>query len=59
MVGRNGGLMVLWKNDVDFTIKHFSKHHGEIKMGRDGDQSKSWFLTRAYGHPDAFRRDKI
>lgn len=60
--GRSGGLPILWKSNVDFTLLQYSNHHihGVVFVGVEGEHCHSrWHLTRLYGHSDTLRREKV
>lgn len=60
--GRSGGLAVLWKDDIDFEVLHFSSHHihGVVTLQPEGDQSPpKWSLKGFYGYPNASWRDEV
>jgi hypothetical protein len=55
MVGRSGGLALLW-NDTKFVeIQNYSRRHINAIV-KDGDLAHSWKLTGFYGHPDWTKR---
>lgn len=61
-VGRSGGLAVLWKGEIDFTLLQFSSHHihGKITMGKEGKPNHSkWNITGVYRHPDTSRHEEV
>lgn len=49
IVGRSGGLALLWKYDVVVDIKSYSQHHIDAVV-HSGNGSL-WRCTRIYGHP--------
>jgi hypothetical protein len=51
MVGRSGGLALLWVEDVIVDIQNYSLRHinGIVKMKMSKMQ---WKFTGFYGHPD-------
>ncbi|KAK6160648.1 hypothetical protein DH2020_004029 [Rehmannia glutinosa] len=51
--GKKGGLMLLWKNTIEVTIKSFSSGHID-SIVKDGE--KIWRFMGFYGNPDARRR---
>jgi endonuclease/exonuclease/phosphatase family metal-dependent hydrolase len=54
-VRRSGGLVLLWKKEVQGTIQNYSRRHinAIIKLDRDGVELK---FTGFYGHPEVARR---
>lgn len=60
--GKSGGLAVLWKEDVDLQILHYSHHHIHrvITMQPKGDRlCLKWSLIGVYGHLEVARRSKV
>lgn len=53
-IGRSGGLCLLWKDDIDVSIRSFTFYHIDAAIKWD---SKSWRFTGIYGHPNAGYRD--
>lgn len=51
-VGNSGGLVILWKNEMDFEVLNFSAHHvhSVIKIVNENNQQVSWLMTGVYGH---------
>ena len=49
-VGRSGGLALLWKQEVDVSIRNFSQHHIDAHM--ESNQRLCWRLTGFYGQPE-------
>lgn len=61
-VGRSGGLAVLRKRVVSFSLLQFSTHHihGEILVRVEGESSyKKCYVTTIYGNPEASRREEV
>jgi endonuclease/exonuclease/phosphatase family metal-dependent hydrolase len=54
-VRRSGGLVLLWKEEVQVTIQNYSRRHinAIIKLDRDGVELK---FTGFYGHLEVARR---
>lgn len=53
-VGRNGGLCLFWKEEVDVLIRSYSKFHIDASIIWN---SKVWRFSGLYGNPNAnFRR---
>ncbi|KAL0405661.1 UNVERIFIED_CONTAM: putative mitochondrial protein [Sesamum latifolium] len=50
--GKGGGLLLLWRKDIDVWIQSFSAHHIDttVKINEFPD---TWRFTGFYGHPDA------
>lgn len=48
--GRSGGLILLWNEEIDLVILHYSKHHVHAVV-TDHCREK-WLFTGIYGHPD-------
>lgn len=55
-LGRNGGLALLWKNDVKVDIVNFSQSHISAWMEVEGVTPR-WFFTGFYGEPKASKRN--
>lgn len=54
--GRSGGLGVFWNNNVDFTVKSFSKYHiDSVVTEKD---KPPWRLTMMYGEANRSLRHK-
>jgi hypothetical protein len=53
-VGRSGGLALLWKQEVDVSIRNFSQHHIDAHM--ESNQRLCWRLTGFYGQLEHHRR---
>lgn len=56
--GRSGGLAILWKSDVNFSIAHYSKHHIHSMLSLGPGYGDFW-LSGIYGHPDPAQRPTI
>jgi exonuclease III len=54
-VGRSGGLLLMWKEDIRVVIQNYSRRHinAVISMGPGGFE---WKFTGFYGHPEVARR---
>jgi hypothetical protein len=54
-VGCSGGLVLLWKEDVNLTIQNYSRRHinALVKTGGGGLE---WKLTCFYGHLETAKR---
>jgi exonuclease III len=54
-VGRSGGLILLWKNDINIEIQNYSRRHinAIVSMGRDGVK---WKFSGIYGNPETAKR---
>lgn len=52
-IGRSGGLALLWKSDINLTIKSYSKNHIDSEIALRG---KSWRLMGFYGNPSVTDR---
>ncbi|KAL0411828.1 UNVERIFIED_CONTAM: hypothetical protein Slati_3772500 [Sesamum latifolium] len=50
--GRSGGLLLLWRKDVDVWIQSFSDHHLDATI-QEAEGIARWRFTGFYGHPDA------
>jgi hypothetical protein len=50
-VGRNGGLVLLWKNDIQVDIQNYSRRHiiAVVLIANNGEK---WKFTGFYNHPD-------
>ncbi|XP_042944769.1 uncharacterized protein LOC122278652 [Carya illinoinensis] len=55
--GRSGGLSLLWRQEVELTIKSFSKHHIDAEV-KDSDNKGWWQVTGLYRHPETSRREE-
>ncbi|KAL0454948.1 UNVERIFIED_CONTAM: hypothetical protein Slati_0834000 [Sesamum latifolium] len=53
--GKGGGLMLLWRKDIEVCLQSFSKHHIDATVSLNGD-SQNWRFTGFYGHPDTASR---
>jgi hypothetical protein len=54
-VGRSGGLILMWRDDMKVVIQNYSRRHINVtvSMGRDG---KEWKFSGVYGHPEVAKR---
>jgi exonuclease III len=54
-VGRSGGLIILWKDDIKIDIQNYSRRHinAIISRGRDGTE---WKFFGIYGNPETAKR---
>jgi hypothetical protein len=54
-VGRSGGLILLWRREVQVEIENYSRRHihALVSVGRDG---REWKFTGFYGHPETAKR---
>lgn len=52
-IGRSGGLCLLWKEEVDVTIRSFSSSHIDASVKWE---SLMWRFSGVYGHPNASQR---
>ncbi|XVF53666.1 hypothetical protein PTKIN_Ptkin05aG0117100 [Pterospermum kingtungense] len=51
---KSGGLVILWKEEYDFRLRSYSKHHIDMEIVLcDND---IWRITGTYGEPDASKR---
>lgn len=50
VIGRSGGLALLWRSEEEVSIKSFSKNHIDAVVSIAG--SEEWRLTGFYGEPD-------
>ncbi|KAA3468559.1 reverse transcriptase [Gossypium australe] len=48
--GTRGGLCLAWKEDIDVTLRSFSKWHMDVLIKEDGNQEE-WRFTGLYGSP--------
>jgi len=48
--GRNGGLGLFWKNDVDISIKKYSNYHIDTIVSEPGKEP--WRMSFIYGEPN-------
>jgi hypothetical protein len=55
LVGRSGGLALLWKVEDNMEIYNFSRLHINAVV-KDGKGQLFWKLTGFYGHPDSSKR---
>jgi hypothetical protein len=54
-VGRSGGLALLWNDEFDVHIKHYSHRHIHAEVwGKN--RGHCWVFTGFYGHPEAAKR---
>jgi len=53
--GRSGGLILLWKKEIEVEIQNYSRRHINAVIQCSNEDPK-WKFTRFYGHPDANRR---
>ncbi|XP_042974662.1 uncharacterized protein LOC122306298 [Carya illinoinensis] len=53
--GRSGGLALLWKNEVNLSIKSFSFFHIDAKIS-EIDNGLEWKFTSLYRHPETEKR---
>lgn len=49
-LGRNGGLALLWREEVQVHINSYSRNHIDAKVSVD-ERSMHWRFTGFYGHP--------
>ncbi|XP_042964718.1 uncharacterized protein LOC122298940 [Carya illinoinensis] len=54
-VGRSGGLMLMWKQDVQLELINYSQRHINVLMKND-ESNVNWVLTCFYGHPKTNKR---
>jgi hypothetical protein len=54
-VGRSGGLVLLWKEDVNLNIQNYSRRHINALV-KTGGGDLEWKLTCFYGHPETAKR---
>lgn len=47
--GRSGGLDLLWKNEINLSIKSFSFYHIDAEI-QDDERGIVWKLSGLYGH---------
>ncbi|KAG6625017.1 hypothetical protein CIPAW_16G066600 [Carya illinoinensis] len=47
--GRSGGLALLWRNDVNLDIKHYSKNHIHASIQDSSTDYAPWYFTGVYG----------
>lgn len=52
-IGKSGGLVVLWKEDVNFAAINYSSHHNHGVVGSNREGDNRWWLIRVYGHLEA------
>ncbi|GLT27731.1 hypothetical protein SLA2020_027080 [Shorea laevis] len=52
--GRSGGVAVLWTNEVQLSLRSYSRNH--INMGVDNLGHHTWRFTGFYGYPERNRR---
>lgn len=50
VIGRSGGLALLWRNEGEVSKNSFSKNHIDLVVNIAG--SEEWRLTGFYGYPD-------
>ncbi|KAL0366999.1 UNVERIFIED_CONTAM: hypothetical protein Sradi_3590000 [Sesamum radiatum] len=50
--GKAGGLMLLWRKDVNLMVHSFSNSHID-EMVSQADGTEGWCFTGVYGHPKA------
>jgi hypothetical protein len=50
-VGRSGGMVLVWGEEISMTIKYFSQRHINGLVENPGVEG-SWKFTRFYGHPN-------
>lgn len=55
MVGRSGGLALLWLNANSLEIFNFSNSHINVAM-KDVDGNEKWRFTGFYGQPDSAKK---
>ncbi|KAA3479651.1 reverse transcriptase [Gossypium australe] len=48
--GTRGGLWLAWKDDIDVTLRSFSKWHLDVMVKEDGNHEE-WRFTGLYGSP--------
>lgn len=51
--GRSGGLLSLWKVDIELQLVTFSKHHFHAIV--EHDNNIKWKLTGIYGQPETHK----
>lgn len=56
-VGRSGGLVLLWKVNVNLEIYNYSRRHINVVVN-DGEGYPLWKLTSFYGHLDGRKREE-
>ena len=53
--GKNGGLALLWKENVDVRVQSYSHSHIDAIV-HDSSVNTTWRATGFYGHPDTAQR---
>lgn len=49
--GKGGGLVLMWKREVNLSILNFSKFHVHVVINNERINRQDWFLIETYGHP--------
>ena len=53
--GRNGGLALLWKEELKVDAQSYSDSHIDAIVGQEED-GQQWRLTGFYGNPETSKR---
>ena len=53
--GMSGGLVIMWKDEINLKILNFSRNHIDMRVDME-EEIQSWRLTRIYGEPEVNRR---
>ncbi|KAL0361134.1 UNVERIFIED_CONTAM: hypothetical protein Sradi_3797900 [Sesamum radiatum] len=53
--GRSGGLLLLWRKDVEVWIQSFSNNHVDATI-QEAPGKARWHFTGFYGHPEVSQR---
>ena len=56
LVGRGGGLALIWMNEVNVDILSYSNSHIDVKIGHSN--RNIWRFIGFYGHPNTNLRDQ-
>jgi hypothetical protein len=57
-VARSGGLILMWKVDVEVEIQNYSRRHINAII-KDPNSDLFWKFTGFYGHPDVNKRFEL
>lgn len=56
--GRDGGLALLWRGDVDLIIRSYTSLHIDVVI-TEGSGSMNWRITGFYGRPEAAKNKGV
>ncbi|KAL0458054.1 UNVERIFIED_CONTAM: hypothetical protein Slati_0432600 [Sesamum latifolium] len=55
--GKGGGLMLLWRKDINLVVHSFSTSHIDATVSTE-ESTNGWRFTSIYGQPDVAKRSE-